>query len=368
MAATTSGGGGDEVDADGSAPAHGWHIALAVCAGIPSPSAAQSLIPMAEGPGACAVQLREVLRLGAPGDPGTIGSRPEITRTPAGEYVVASVENRGQLLVFDSRGAFLEAFGGSGDGPGEYRVPGRMRPVSEGGLRILDLVNRRITQVSGDGGPVHTSDVRSLHGLDFVTLDAGERHAVSGFGQIDDVLSATTHVIDRDGVRLMSLGAAPVASWVVNFFRAPIAVDGTGKDLDGPGPANTRSSPGIRDRTTGRSHGLWENPTGSTPGPPQPGAPVTAPAPSIVISLRFDRDLLWVGTWVADEDREVGAGASPSPLELDRVLDTVLDVIDPASGRIIARSRRDEALRGTGDDALLFGVQEEGGIAPRRHL
>lgn len=341
---------------------HPWLIAVVICAGIPQPSHAQSLRAIANEAGECAVHLREVLRLGDPGDPGTIGSRPEITRTATGDYVVASVENRGQLLVFDSDGAFRESLGGNGDGPGEYRVPGRVRPGSDGDLRILDLVNRRITHVSADGGLLETMDIRSLHGLDFVTLAAGERHAVSGFGQVDDALSATTEIVGSDGVRLASLGAVPVASWVVNFFRAPVAVDGQGRvwttraggygfeawDPEAGGEPVTR---------------LVGDPQWFDPGPPQPGAPVTAPAPSIVISLRVDGGLLWVGTWVADEDREAGGGGSPSPLELDRVLDTILDVIDPASGRIIARSRRDEALRGTGDDQLLFGVREEGGIA-----
>lgn len=343
-------------------PGNPWRLALAACAAMPSPTLAQSLIPIGAGPGACAVELREILRLGAPGDPGTIGSRPEITRTAAGRFVVASVENRGQLLVFDSNGAFLEAFGRNGDAPGEYRVPGRVRPGSDGDLRILDLVNRRITHLSADGGLLETTDVRSLHGLDFVTLAAGERHAVSGFGQIDDALSATTHVIDGDGVRRTSLGAVPVASWVVNFFRAPVAVDGQGSvwttrageyGFEAWDPEGG-SEPVMR---------LVGDPPWFDPGPPRPGAPVTAPAPSIVISLRVDGGVLWAGTWVADEDREAGAGGSPSPLELDRVLDTILDVIDPANGRIIARSRRDEALRGTGDDQLLFGVREEGGIA-----
>jgi len=341
---------------------HPWFVALVVCAGIPRPAPAQSLLAIAHEAGECAVQLREVMRLGGPGDPGTVGSRPEITRTPRGEYVVASVENRGQLLVFDSEGGFLEARGGSGDGPGEYRVPGRMRVGADGGLRILDLVNRRITRISPDGRLLETTDIRSLHGLDFVTLAAGERHAVSGFGQIDDQLSATTEIVDGAGVRLASFGAVPVASWIVNFFRAPVALDEQGRvwttRAGGYGfeawDPEGGSEPLVR---------LAGDPAWFDPGPPQPGAPVSAPAPSIVISLRVDRGLLWAGTWVADENREAGAGAAPSPLELDRLLDTVLDVIDPASGALIARTRHDEALRGTGDDALLFGVREEGGVA-----
>lgn len=337
-------------------------IALALCAGIPGPSHAQSVLAIADEAGECAVQLREVLRLGDAGDPGTIGSRPEITRTAAGRYVVASVENRGQLLVFDSDGAFLEALGRNGDAPGEYRVPGRVRPGSDGSLRILDLVNRRITHLSPDGGLLETTDIRSLHGLDFATLGAGERHAVSGFGQMDDGLSATTEIIGSDGGRVAGLGAVPVASWVVNFFRAPIALDEQGRvwttRAGGYGFEAWDPKGGSEPMTR-----LAGDPEWFDPGPPQPGAPISAPAPSIVISLRVDRGLLWAGSWVADENWEAGAAAAPSPLELDRLLDTMLDVIDPASGALIARTRRDEALRGTGDDALVFGVREDGGIA-----
>ena len=237
-----------------------------------------------------------------------------------------------------------------------------MRPGSEGSLRILDHVNRRITHLSADGGWIETTDIRSLHGLDFAVIDRGERYAVSGFGQVDDVLGATTEIVDRGGVRSASLGATPVESWVVNFFRAPVAVDGEGSVWTtrageyGFEAWDPEGGSGPRARLAG-------DPEWFDPGPPQPGAPVSAPAPSIVISLRFDRGLLWAGTWVADENREASSGAAPSPLELDRLLDTVLDVIDPASGALIARIQRDEALRGTGDDALLFGVREDGGIA-----
>ena len=340
---------------------HPWFVVLVVCAGVPRPAVAQSPLPIAYEAGECTVQLREVLRLGDPGEPGTIGSRPEITRTAASEYIVASVENRGQLLVFDSTGAFLKSLGGNGEGPGEYRVPGRMRPGTDGGVRILDLVNRRITHLSADGGWIETTDIRSLHGLDFADIDRGERYAVSGFGQVDDVLSATTEVVGRAGERFASLGATAVESWVVNFFRAPVAVDGQGRvwttRAGGYGfeawDPEGGSEPLVR---------LVGDPEWFDPGPPQPGAPVSSPTPSIIISLRVDRSLLWAGTWVADEDREVDAGV-PSPLDLDRLLDTVLDVIDPASGALIARTRRDEALRGTGDNALLFGVREDGGIA-----
>ena len=341
---------------------HPWLIAAVVCAVVPLPCSAQSLLPIADEAGECAVRLREVVRLGGIGDPGTIGSRPEITRTTEGEYIVASVENRGELLVFDAEGVFRDRFGRGGDGPGEFRVPGRIRAGPDGSLRILDLGNRRITRLSADRRSLETVNVRSLHGLDFAAVALGERYAVSGFGQVDDVLSATTEIVGGGGERFASLGGTPVESWVVNFFRAPVAVDQRGRvwttrpggyGFEAWNPEDV-SAPVTR---------LVGDPEWFDPGPPLPGAPVTAPVPSVVIGLRLERGLLWTATWVADENWTANTGAAPSPLDLDRFLDTILDVIDPASGALIARTRRDEALRGTGDDTLLFGVREDGGIA-----
>ena len=341
---------------------HPWLIAAVVCAAVPRPSSAQSILPVADEAGECAVRLREVVRLGGIGDPGTIGSRPEITRTTEGEYIVASVENRGELLVFDAEGVFRDRFGRGGDGPGEFRVPGRIRAGPDGSLRILDLGNRRITRLSADRRPLETVNVRSLHGLDFAAIALGERYAVSGFGQVDDVLSATTEIVDGGGQRSAGLGATPVESWMVNFFRAPVAVDGRGRvwttRAGGYGFDAWDPSDGSEPVTR-----LVGDPEWFDPGPPRPGAPVTAPVPSVVIGLRVERGLLWTATWVADENWTPNPGAAPSPLDLDRLIDTILDVIDPAGGALIARTRRDEALRGTGDDALLFGVREEGGIA-----
>ena len=67
--------------------------------GVPATASAQELMSISTDPPDCAVGLREVLRLGELEDTGTIGVRPEITRTRDGEFVVASPENRGELLV-----------------------------------------------------------------------------------------------------------------------------------------------------------------------------------------------------------------------------------------------------------------------------
>ncbi|WP_420635939.1 hypothetical protein [Candidatus Palauibacter sp.] len=334
--------------------------------GFPAAASAQELVSISTDPPDCAVGLREVLSLGELEDAGTIGVRPEITRTRDGEFIVASPENRGQLLVYDAEGRFRRTFGRAGDGPGEFRAPGRIRPGLDGTLLILDLGNRRITHVSPGGEALEAVDVRTLQALDFVTIDAGARFVVSGFGVGAAGLSVSTEVVDGDGATLAALGAVPAEPWIVNFFRAPVALDDRGRAWS--------AQPGAY------AFEAWETDGGGDPvvrlageadwfdpGPPQPGAPITAPTPSVVMSLRFAEGLMWIATWVADANWRDNADVTPAELQLNRVLDTMLEVIDPANGELVARMRHEEALRITGDERFVFGVREDD-VVPRAVL
>ena len=334
--------------------------------GTSSAAAAQELVSISTDPPACTVALAEILQLGRLEDPGTIGLRPEITRTGDAEFIVASVENRGELLIYDAEGRFLRTFGGAGQGPGEFRAPGRVRLGTGGNLLILDILNRRITRVSGEGELVRTVDVRALQALDFVAAGPGEGLVVSGFGAEAEGLTAVTDVVDGEGAELLRLGSESVERWVVNFFRAPLAVDGHGRVW--------AARPGGYDFEAWEMPGDGEpilrlvgEPEWFDPGPPRPGAPIRAPAPSVVMSLRFAEGLMWIVTWIADANWRDNADTNPAELQLNRVLDTMLEVIDPASGTLIARTRHGEALRITGDEGLVFGVREDD-VVPRAVL
>ncbi|WP_419948508.1 6-bladed beta-propeller [Candidatus Palauibacter sp.] len=335
-------------------------------AGPPSAAAAQEAVSISTEPPACSVALTEALQLGRLDDPGTIGLRPEITRTGDAEFIVASVENRGDLLVYDAEGRFLRTFGGAGQGPGEYRAPGRVRLGTDGSLLILDILNRRITRVSAGGEVLRTVDVRGLQALDFVPAETAEGFFLSGFGGGPDGLTAVTDVVGGEGAAVARLGSEPVDRWVVNFFRAPLAVDDLGR-VWAARPGGYRFEAWETQGNGEPVLRLVGAPEWFDPGPPLPGAPITAPAPSVVMSLRFAGGHMWIVTWVADANWRDNADTNPAELQLNRVLDTVLEVIDPASGTLIARTRHAEALRITGDEGLVFGVREDD-VVPRAIL
>ncbi len=104
------------------------------------------------------------------------------------------------------------------------------------------------------------------------------------------------------------------------------------------------------------------------PGPPGPGFPLDDPYPSVIGALRVHDGLVWVGTMVADPNwAEYGEPSLSEPLDMTRLLDTVIEVIDPGTGEMVARAVHDEVLAWTGDKASLYSVREDG-IVPRAVL
>ena len=145
---------------------HPWLIALVVTAASRHRLSPSRSLPISEEAGECTVQLREILRLGAPGDPGTIGSRPEITRTAEGDYLHRGERGEprrtSRLRLGGGVPAYLRR---NGDGPGEYpragAHPSRIRwqpadprpgqpPASPTCHRMGNLLKRRISEACTD--------------------------------------------------------------------------------------------------------------------------------------------------------------------------------------------------------------------------
>ena len=64
---------------------------------------------------------------------------------------LAVLDGSREVRVFASDGSFLRSFGGEGDGPGEYRGPGRMYLLPADSIAIWDTRTRRLTVLDYDG-------------------------------------------------------------------------------------------------------------------------------------------------------------------------------------------------------------------------
>ncbi|WP_423924483.1 hypothetical protein [Candidatus Palauibacter sp.] len=309
-------------------------------------------------------------RLGEIDDPGTIGLPSWITRLGSGDFVLATPENGAEMLVYDAEGRYRESFGRSGEGPGEFVAPGmgRLRPSPDGGVLILDPMTRRITSLSATRELLGATQIGDMMGMNFLPATSGSGFIVGGWGgSADGTPGGVTRMIDAEGVTLADVGDLPHERWLQQFFFFPMTTDGEGRVwrarpneyvVEAWDPED--SAVDIR---------LEGSPDWFTPGPPQPGYPLEAPGPSVIGSLAYDEGLLWIATWVADSEWAEVAGArwEDGALDGNKLMDTVLEVIDPRTGALVARTVHDEFLWRTGDGAFLYALRQDG-LVPRAVL
>lgn len=339
----------------------GWAAAALVA--LPGSLPGQQVVPISTDIPECSVRLREVLSLGAFDDPGTISSPTRITRLESGEYAVVSWQNGPEVMVFDSAGEYRQSLGRAGEGPGEFLDPGlgRLRTAPDGDLLVLDPSLGRITRLSAAGDALQTVDLGSL-AFNFLPLSAPGPFVVGAWGSG----SATVQVVDAEGATLVELSALPGEPWMRSLFYFPMDVDPLGRvwwahPTEYVVEARHREDSVTRIRLEGQ-------PRWFLPGPPGPGYPLDDPYPSVIQTLRVRDDLVWIGTMVADlEWAEYGEPSTFEPLDLTRLIDTVIEVIDPSTGEMVARAVHDENLMWTGDGSLLYSVREDG-LVPRAVL
>ena len=108
-----------------------------------------------------ALQTSEVVRLGG------YDERPAFTfsSVPAGavlsEQQIALVDRQSnQVRLFDLSGNHLRSFGGSGDGPGEFKFLSAIQPLPGGRLVAWDFQTKRISVFDPDGAHLRTMTVR----------------------------------------------------------------------------------------------------------------------------------------------------------------------------------------------------------------
>jgi len=356
-------------------------LAVMLGASAESVAAGQETVAIPDKPSCeeCEISVRRVALLGEDsGDGMLLSANLHATRDPEGRYYVYEYDVGSTVKVFDGHGEFVDVLGRQGAGPAEFAKTHAVRVGPSGRIYIVDGNNGRISVLSPSleylesfvlsirprWDPVLLSDTRMLfatpgtgrdtagYPLHLISLETPGGGLVRSFGS-DGLL-----VPNRGGRR--RIGSAGVdAVWSVDpdspvqrFERWTVDGDLTTVLIKEKGGWLDKEYDWARSEFRDI---LREHPT----------FPLASPSTS---ALHEDEDgLLWVLTLTADSDlKSLLAQQPPGGLiigPVNRIQDTVVEVIDISSGVVLARTKFDRRLRPIGRN-LVHGVVEtdDGGI------
>jgi hypothetical protein len=326
------------------------------------------LIPTVAG--AQELQLKKVATLGKD-ERGTLLGSLFLNEDSRGRFYTMSRVEPG-ILVFDSKGNYMQTLGMYGQGPGEYRRPVAMH-ITGDTLFILDPSNTRVTVISPSyelvrterleltgvwpGGYVRLPSKRAvvnamirtaeLIGLPLHLVDSGR--IVKSFGTVDETLlpsNASNHKKPMAYAGGERVWAASQMEYRIDLW-----------DVDSGKSVRTIT----RDVEWFQPDDVYRDAMLSPDVPPPPRL--------YQIDVRED-GTLWVlfkvanPRWAKNLQRHYNpeSGTVYLPANVEGVFDTIVEVLTPR-GRLLASERVDPSLRGfTGqrNHAYSFHVAESG--------
>jgi hypothetical protein len=318
----------------------------------------------------CAVKFPVVVTLGDTADPELLGHRTQVARDSRGFYF-ASNNDADKIIVYDSSGRFLRTIGRAGRGPGEFNSVHNLAAGPGDTLYVFEPGGIGMTVISPEFEFVRrVKPSASLMAIEAVALDSG-RFAVSG-PTMNPASGFPMHVLTADGAFTSSFGAdAPMAyreerggdflRWMVPGSQPGTvwAMSSTPYQLELWHVAGQRLSTQV-----GRMP--WAPVVDTTPPPMYSEAPPRA----YIITIGPDSTgLVYVYTAVADASwRPDPTITGPMTMALynsgerSRFYDTVIDVIDPSTGRLVATERHPDSpnlATASADGTYLFSRRED---------
>jgi hypothetical protein len=317
----------------------------------------------------CRIELDRIAVLGASTDRALPARIVHVSQTSRGEIVVGPSSERTQFLVYDEKGRLVRVVGRRGDGPGEYRdiksvVVGRGDTVY-----VVDRGSGRITVLAPDYSLVRTVSFPAAASTHSLIPTARGDFVVQADIRTPELVGLPIHIVDRDGGILRSLGNARPTLRVGEGFQASgrhvaLAADGSVWAARIP-----EYSVALWSRS-GQQVAELERDAAWFPRR-APGTParidMVRPEPTLNGIRLDDEGRLWAVSTLADARWKATAPRMPSGKEggvvdlgdIDRYVDTVIEVIDPRAGKLVAQRRFDQAIGGfTNGGNLLMSFRE----------
>jgi len=293
---------------------------------------------------ACRLLVRHIATLGTDSLDGYLSDNPLwASMDQHGVIYVGLQPPGGPLLSFDTTGRFLGRIGGRGRGPGEFQLPVSAVPASSGRLLIWDFSGAQLTVLDS----ARRFQYRVYQPYSPVGAFADGRQLVSAPMTGSDGHWYTLHIYDDSGKRVDSFGRAARGyaepeRWRL-VRRASIGPRGTiwAADADRY-VVNEWSMEGQELRTFFRSV-VWMPPVEVR----SAGVFGERPNAHVVALVEDESRRLWVFSRVPATDWQSALGpatvsrgrASFPRRDQGRLFDTMVDVIDLGSDRLIVSER-----------------------------
>jgi hypothetical protein len=279
-----------------------------------------------------------------------------------GTWVLADREDQNRLKVFGADGSFLRSVGRAGDGPGEFRTVNHLALLEGDTIEVYDLGGARLQRL---GPRFEPGSITRLPGF----LASSMRRTTDGRRVVNAIVAAPSgiglplHLVSEDGEILASFGSDPPIEDLRTPHRRRLSVT----------PRETAWSSstteyrleewtweGLRLRSLVRSATWFRRDGGrqlSPDGVPNAG----------VRAIREDREgRLWVVALVPGTNWESGVGPWEEQLtgeivtgitNMERAFDTIIEVIDPGSGRLLGTQRLSVPVQGFVDDGRVYAIE-----------
>lgn len=308
----------------------------------------------------CALAITPAVRLGEREGPGSIGNLATVARLQSGHWIVADYFGSELIKEYDADGTFLGSTGRKGQGPGEFQIPSPIAVLPGDTVEVFDFGNMRISALGPDLGFLRSRRL-TLPGFSIARLEGGWL-AVGAILADPALIGLPIHLVSPRGTIVRSFGADPplrdlsstdvvhrtlAASTGQRVWAAPLTeyvVERWSRD----GELLERWR---RDVPWFRPHSDYGLNDGSRP--PGPG----------VYALREDASgLLWVLIRVPDPEWQDAFVEKPDPYgrvsrrveNMHDYMDTVIEVIDPEGGVVVARAQHDLAFSGFAGDIFAY--------------
>lgn len=272
-------------------------------------------------------------------------------------YVVDPLSFPEQVIVLDRMGRYQQRIGGRGDGPGEFI--GELNVIGEHADSLLVYNPSRRSVSVFDPALRFVRRYTTFVALGSSAILEDGRIVTNAFPPTAEAIGFPVHVLDATGRRIHSFGKTPrsytpdthfgdtrviargptESVWVAHKYRYVIE--------------HWTLSGQLRQSFVRRVD--WFPPY-------QEGTVINFPRAEITKIAQDSEGLLWIQMLVPDPQ----APAVPivnDRLRMDRasretLYDTIVEVLDPANGLIIASSRHDGIFRGTMRPDMVMGFEE----------